>query len=118
MAAKTDLVTVTVMVGGSKIPDVYELMQIQVQRQINRIPSAKIMLLDGNPSDETFKVSESDTFVPGNEVEIKAIEADRGSYLGYVRVVGRRQGQVKLADDIVSLPAQYTKKPLLRSEKQ
>src|SRR6266567_1171123 len=72
MAAKTDLVTVTVLVGGSKIPDVYELMQIQVQRQINRIPSAKIMLLDGNPSDETFKVSESDTFVPGNEVEIKA----------------------------------------------
>jgi len=53
---------------------------------------------------------------PDNEVEIKALEADRGSYLGYVRVVGRRQGQVKLADDIVSLPAQYTKKPLLRSE--
>src|SRR5882672_8479383 len=72
MAAKTDLVTVTVMVGGSKIPDVYELMQIQVHRQINRIPSAKIMLLDGNPSDETFKVSEADTFVPGAEVEIKA----------------------------------------------
>jgi hypothetical protein len=53
---------------------------------------------------------------PDNEVEIRALEADRGGYLGYVRVVGRRQGQAKLADDIVSLPAQYTKKPLLRSE--
>ena len=53
---------------------------------------------------------------PDNAVEIKALEADRGSYLGYVRVVGRRQGQAKLEDPIVSLPAQYTKKPLLRSE--
>ena len=53
---------------------------------------------------------------PDNEAEIKALEADRGSYLGYVRLVGCRQGQAKLADHIVSLPAQYTKKPLLRSE--
>jgi SAM-dependent methyltransferase len=55
---------------------------------------------------------------PDNAVEIKALEADRGSYLGYVRVVGRRQGQARLADHIVSLPAHYTKKPLLRSEEQ
>ena len=55
---------------------------------------------------------------PDNEAEIKALEADRGSYLGYVRVVGRRQGQTKLEEPphLVSLPAQYTKKPLLRSE--
>ena len=53
---------------------------------------------------------------PDNEAEIKAIEADRGEYLGYVRVVGRRQGQTKLSDLIVSLPVQYTKKPLLRSD--
>ena len=49
-------------------------------------------------------------------MEIKALEADRGSYLGYVRLVGRRRHQAILADLIVSLPAQYTKKPLLRSE--
>ncbi len=46
---------------------------------------------------------------------IKALEADGGRFLGYVRVVGRRHDRVKLADHIVSLPAQYTKKPLLRS---
>ena len=55
---------------------------------------------------------------PDNEVEIKALEADRGSYLGYVRLVGRRQGQAKLEDPIVSMPAQYTKKPLLRDEEE
>jgi hypothetical protein len=49
-------------------------------------------------------------------VEIKALEVDRGDSLGYVRVVGRRQAEAKLADHVVSLPAQYTKKPLLRNE--
>ena len=53
---------------------------------------------------------------PDNEAEIKALEADRGNYLGYVRVVGRRRSSVKLADHVVSLPAQYTKQPLLRAE--
>ncbi|HWJ48742.1 MAG TPA: hypothetical protein VNS62_13895 [Candidatus Udaeobacter sp.] len=53
---------------------------------------------------------------PDNAAEIKALEADRGICLGYVRLVGRRNRQAKVTDPIVSLPAQYTKKPLLRRE--
>ena len=52
---------------------------------------------------------------PDNATEIKALEADRGRYLGYARVVGRRS-QIPLEEQIVSLPAEYTKKPLLRSD--
>jgi len=53
---------------------------------------------------------------PDNATEIKTLEADRGDYLGYVRVVGRRRGDASLAEPIESLPIQYTRKPLLRSE--
>jgi SAM-dependent methyltransferase len=57
---------------------------------------------------------------PDNATEIKALEADEGRYLGYVRMVGRRRGQAKLEeycwpDTLRSFPPQYTKKPLLRS---
>jgi cyclopropane fatty-acyl-phospholipid synthase-like methyltransferase len=51
---------------------------------------------------------------PDNQVEISALEADRGSYMGYVRVVGRRRPDAPLYDPVVSIPRQYTKKPLLR----
>jgi SAM-dependent methyltransferase len=56
---------------------------------------------------------------PDNATEIRVLEADHGQYLGYVRVVGRRQGQTKLEeycwpDTMRSSPVQYTKKPLLR----
>ena len=53
---------------------------------------------------------------PDNAAEIKALEADRGTYLGYVRLVGRRRAEINLEEPIASIPMQYTKKPLLRSE--
>jgi cyclopropane fatty-acyl-phospholipid synthase-like methyltransferase len=56
------------------------------------------------------------TIAPENDLEIKALEADQGSYLGYVRLVGRRRAGVVLADPITSVPAQYEKKPLLRDD--
>ena len=54
------------------------------------------------------------TIAPDNEAEIKALEADRGRYFGYVRVVGRRRGEVQLGDHTVSVPTKYVKTPLLR----
>ena len=53
---------------------------------------------------------------PDNQAEIAALEADEGRYLGYIRLVGRRQGSVKLADPIESIRPEYTKKPLLQGE--
>jgi cyclopropane fatty-acyl-phospholipid synthase-like methyltransferase len=52
---------------------------------------------------------------PDNVAEIQALEADRGSYLAYVRLVGDRRAGVQLEEPIVSVPTQYTKKPLLRN---
>jgi len=51
---------------------------------------------------------------PDNKTEIQALEVDRGSYFAYVRLVGRRRADAQLMEPIVSLPAQYTKKPLRR----
>jgi SAM-dependent methyltransferase len=59
---------------------------------------------------------------PDNATEIRALEADAGRHLGYVRLIGRRRDQVPLAEycwpDTLRclVPPQYTKKPLLRSQ--
>jgi cyclopropane fatty-acyl-phospholipid synthase-like methyltransferase len=55
------------------------------------------------------------TVAPDNAAEIAALEADRGHHLGYVRAVGRRRADAPLSEPIVSLPIQYTERPLLRS---
>jgi ubiquinone/menaquinone biosynthesis C-methylase UbiE len=51
---------------------------------------------------------------PDNAVEIAALEADAGSHLGYVRAIGRRRGEAQLPEPIVSVPAQYVKRLMLR----
>jgi cyclopropane fatty-acyl-phospholipid synthase-like methyltransferase len=51
---------------------------------------------------------------PDNAAEIRALEADRGRYLGYVRVAGRRQENVVLEAPITSIPPHYAKTPVLR----
>lgn len=58
---------------------------------------------------------------PDNEVEIKALEADRGRYFGYVRVTGRRLEGNQLQDycwpdTMRSAPVDYSYRPLLREE--
>ena len=54
---------------------------------------------------------------PDNAAEIRALEEDRGSYLGYVRLLGRRRAEARLDEPIVSIPSGYAKKPLLRRSK-
>lgn len=51
---------------------------------------------------------------PDNGEEIRAIEADAGAWIGYVRVTGRRRPGVVLDEPIASMPSQYSRKPLLR----
>ena len=51
---------------------------------------------------------------PDNATEIRALEADAGKHLGYVRVVGRRRADAPLSEPVVSVPMQYVKQPLRR----
>jgi SAM-dependent methyltransferase len=50
---------------------------------------------------------------PDNATEIRAVEADSGSYIGYVRAVSRRRVDAQLPEQTVSVSTQYAKKPLL-----
>ena len=51
---------------------------------------------------------------PENATEIRALAADAGSHLGYVRVVGRRRTDAQIADPLMSVATQYKKTRLLR----
>lgn len=67
----SDLVTQKILVGGSELSHAYSVLNIVVEKEINRIPTARIVLLDGNPSSQDFELSNQDLFLPGKEIEIK-----------------------------------------------
>jgi SAM-dependent methyltransferase len=86
------------------------------RRHWERTGIMDVELADAMPEGWQLWLDWQRVIAPDNEAEIKAIEADRGDYLGYVRLVGRRRPGVNLPDPIVSLPMQYTKQPLLRGQ--
>ncbi|WP_420571499.1 type VI secretion system tip protein VgrG [Kordia sp.] len=66
------LVTFDIKTNGSNIPDAMDVMSVEVEKGVNRISIAKVVIIDGNPADETFEASSSSTFVPGNTITIEA----------------------------------------------
>jgi len=91
------------------------------RRHWERTGIVDVELADSMPDGWKFWLDWHRAAAPNNVAEMKAVEDDAGRYLGYIRLVGRRRGQVKLEeycwpDTMRSFPPQYTKKPLLRSQ--
>lgn len=66
------LVSSTIKVKGSAIPGIYQVYSILVEKSVNRIGRAVIVILDGDAAQESFPASASDVFVPGNKISIEA----------------------------------------------
>ena len=61
-------VSFTVVSDGQDLGPGLPVLSIVVDREINRIPSATLILQDGSLADQTFQLSESGQFDPGKEI--------------------------------------------------
>lgn len=52
---------------------------------------------------------------PDNEIEMEALKADQGQYLGYVRVIGRKGENIVAEEPMLSIPTEYVKTSLIAS---
>jgi Rhs element Vgr protein len=71
-ARSADLVTTKVIINGAEVSRTIDILSIVVEKEINRIPSARLVITDGDPAAQDFSVSNQELFVPGNEIEISA----------------------------------------------
>lgn len=67
-----DLVTYKILSGGEEIPQTYQINSITATNEINRIPTATIVIFDGNPAKQNFEKSDEDYLIPGKEIEVRA----------------------------------------------
>lgn len=67
-----DLATIKIFVDRGELSRIYQVMSVVVEKELNRIPTARIELLDGDPALQDFELSNQDLFIPGREIEIKA----------------------------------------------
>lgn len=65
------VVVTTVSSEGKALDPTYELVSIDVVKEINRIPHAQLVLADGDAAQQTFAISNEAVFEPGKQIEIK-----------------------------------------------
>lgn len=65
-----DLVTFKILIAGEELSKQYEVKNIAVSKEVNKIPTANIVLIDGDPSSRDFKLSNEELLIPGQEIEI------------------------------------------------
>lgn len=70
--AARDLPTYTILVDGTALAGSVQVLGVLVQKEAFHIPSAWITLRDGNAAAADFPLSNTDQFVPGKTVEIRA----------------------------------------------
>ncbi|MFA6040427.1 MAG: hypothetical protein WC733_02890, partial [Methylophilus sp.] len=70
-AATPDVCTVAILVDGQELSGEYHVLSVVVEREVNRIPYAKLVVQDGEAAKATFVASNSALFVPGKVIEIQ-----------------------------------------------
>ena len=65
-------VTPTIYCNNAKIDGSYQVISIDVRREVNRIPFAELRLLDGSAAAQSFPISETDLFAPGSTIKLQA----------------------------------------------
>jgi len=64
--------TFTVKIDGQTIPQTTQVYSVNVTREVNRIPFAKLTIIYGEPSKTDFAASSGAIFLPGKEIEVFA----------------------------------------------
>ena len=67
-----DLVTHKVLIDGEELSGVYQVKNIAIEKEINRIPFAQLVIVDGEAATQDFALSNEDLMIPGKELEITA----------------------------------------------
>jgi len=73
--------------GGTSMPGTYELLSLDIEREVNRIPRCRLRFLDGDLQEQSFPISDSALFAPGAEVKVAlryGDEADTPVFAGLV----------------------------------
>lgn len=67
----TDLVTTRVFSNGTELDGEFAIQSIFTAKEFNSLSTARIILQDGSIAEEDFPASNSDSLIPGAEIEIK-----------------------------------------------
>lgn len=70
-ASKHDVVSYDIISDDQVIDPALEVISISILKEVNRIPTARLTIRDGDAAERNFVESEEDFFLPGKKIQIK-----------------------------------------------
>ncbi|MEB3265923.1 MAG: type VI secretion system tip protein VgrG [Cyanobacteriota bacterium] len=64
------LPNIKIKCNGRPLPAEYEVLDLQVRNELNRVPKATLVLLDGSVAERRFAISDGTLFKPGSRITI------------------------------------------------
>lgn len=92
--SKHDVSTYDVVIEGQSMNASYQLTMLSVIKEINRIPTVKLSLRDGDAAAKTFEISNSNEFIPGKKIVIK-LGHDGDNKQVFMGIITKQSIQVK-----------------------
>lgn len=92
--SRHDVSTFDILVNNAPMNASYQVLGISINKEVNRIPTAKIILRDGDAAQRTFEISNSNDFVPGNKIMIK-LGFDSNNTQAFKGVITRHAVKIK-----------------------
>ena len=71
LSNKITRVSFSILVDGAEINEEYGVERLIIEKEIGKVSKAKIVFVDGDPSENTFPISESADLIPGKAIKIK-----------------------------------------------
>ncbi|MCC6411367.1 MAG: type VI secretion system tip protein VgrG [Saprospiraceae bacterium] len=68
--AGADRPTLKLFSAGNEVSPEYQVLAVTIDRAVNKVASATLLIYDGDPSREDFKISNTPDFLPGTEIEV------------------------------------------------
>ncbi len=86
----TATMTFTVKANGQELPGTLRIVSIDITRELNRIPTAALVLFDGDVAQADFEASSGELLVPGKALEIMGGYASDENLLFRGIITGQR----------------------------
>jgi Rhs element Vgr protein len=98
------VVTVTILSDGVRMDPAYQLLSVDITKEVNRIPTAQLIVLDGDAAAQDFPISNARFFEPGKKVEIRlGYEGQRQDVTVFQGVVVRHGIEASAADSTLTI---------------
>jgi len=93
-----DVVSFSILVDGNAIDATLQVLSISINKEVNRIPTARIVIRDGDAAQRKFEVSNTDTFNPGKPIVIN-LGQDGSNTQAFKGIIVRQSVKVKTSGD-------------------